>query len=112
MADFEKYVQGVSDKVAGFVTQSMKVVKATTETQTAKLKLRSEIGQNQRDITKAYTRLGEAYFEAQENGAEMSNVNDLLELVRSKKKVVDLLQEKLNALSEAEEEKTEETEEE
>ncbi len=98
MTDFEKYISEVSDKVAEFVTEGAKAIKNTTDTQTQKIRIRSEIGQNQRDITKAYARLGEAYYNAKENGAEMSNVNDILELIRSKKKLISLLQEKLDTL--------------
>ena len=76
----------------------VKIAKDVADEQAAKLKLKAEIGQNERDITKAYTRLGEAYYEAKTNNAEMSDVNDVVDLIRSKKKLVELLKEKLDTL--------------
>ena len=99
MSDFEKQFNDLYDKVAKVVVDSAKAAKSVADVQTAKLKLRAEIGQNERDITKAYNRLGQAYYEAKVNNAEMSDVNDVLDLIRSKKKLVELLQEKLDAMS-------------
>ncbi len=99
MSDFEKQFNEITGKLAKAVTDGVKVAKSVADEQTAKLKLRAEIGQNERDITKAYNRLGQAYYEAKINNAEMSDVNDVLDLIRSKKKLIELLQEKLDAMN-------------
>ena len=99
MTDFEKQLNEFTDKIAKVVTDGVKIAKDVADEQAAKLKLKAEIGQNERDITKAYTRLGEAYYEAKTNNAEMSDVNDVVDLIRSKKKLVELLKEKLDAMN-------------
>ena len=102
MTDFEKQLNEFTDKIARVVTDGVKIAKDVADEQAAKLKLKAEIGQNERDITKAYTRLGEAYYEAKTNNAEMSDVNDVVDLIRSKKKLVELLKEKLDTMNQTE----------
>lgn len=99
MTDFEKQFNEWTDRIAKAVSDGVRIARDAADEQTAKLKLRAEIGQNERDITKAYARLGEAYYEAKVNNAEMSDVNDVMDLIRSKKKLVELLREKLNAMN-------------
>lgn len=108
MTDFEKQLNEFTGRLAKAVTDGVRIAKDVADEQTAKLKLRAEIGQNERDITKAYARLGEAYYEARINNAEMSDVNDVLDLIRSKKKLVELLKEKLDAMNDMPEESGEE----
>ena len=102
MTDFEKQLNEFTDKIAKVVTDGVKIAKDVADEQAAKLKLKAEIGQNERDITKAYTRLGEAYYEAKTHNAEMSDVNDVVDLIRSKKKLVELLKEKLDTMNQTE----------
>lgn len=104
MRDFDKQFNDFADMVSKYVNVGVQKVKDVADFQTRKMKLQSEIGQNQRDITKAYTKLGQAYYEAKENNAQMSDVEDVMELIRSKKKLVDMLQEKLDAMKDSEEE--------
>ena len=47
-----------------------------------------------------YTRLGEAYFKYVEKGESMSGVGDVLDILRSNTKVIELLNEQLKALDE------------
>lgn len=97
MSDFEKKFNDFAINVSTTVDETVKVVKEKADKEISKIRLRSEIGQNERDIAKAYAKLGEAYYNAKENNSEMSDVKDLLDLIRSKKKLIELLEEKLDA---------------
>lgn len=96
--DFNSFV----DSMSKTLNQHMKNVKDMVDLGSQKMKLKSEIGQNERDITKTYARLGEAYYNAKSSGGEMGNVDDLLKLIDAKKKLIQLLNEKLALLDQKE----------
>ena len=72
--------------------------RAVMDKERKKVEIRAQIGHHERAVTKAYTRLGEAYFNNVENGASMDSAKDVLDLIKSNKKVVELLQEQLKSL--------------
>lgn len=67
-----------------------------------KLSLRSQIGDHTRALNKAYTRLGEAYYNAQSMGRSLDGMQDVIDLIKSNRQVIDLLNEKLAALEKEE----------
>lgn len=72
-----------------------------------KLEIRSQIGQHERQLSKAYERIGKAYYDEKETGVASEDLTDVIALVRSNRKVVELLNEQLAQF----EEKTEKVEE-
>lgn len=60
-----------------------------------RLKIRAEIGQNERDISKEYLKLGEAYYNAKVNGTSVEREEESMAIISSKKRTVELLKEKL-----------------
>ena len=107
MADVKKTIdelQGTFEeavsKAAKIVENSTKEWSGTVNKERRKMELRSQIGQHQRNVTKAYTRLGEAYFKYVEKGESMNGVGDVLDILRSNTKVIELLNEQLKALDE------------
>lgn len=63
-----------------------------------KAEVRSEIGHNSRELSKAYEKLGRAYYEFKENNTVISEEKDTFDLIRSKEKLIELLNEKLDSL--------------
>lgn len=102
--DFNAFV----DSMSRTLNRHVKNVKDMVDLNAQKMKLKSEIGQNERDIAKTYARLGEAYYNAKSSGGEMGNVDDLMKLIDAKKKLISLLNEKLELLDQKEAEGKEE----
>jgi predicted nucleic acid-binding Zn-ribbon protein len=102
MSDNQDF-NNLKDSFTKAFNESMKTVKGIVDVSSQKVKLRSEIGQNERDINKTYARLGEAYYNARKNGGQMGDVDDLLKLIDAKKKLISLLNEKLAVLDQKEE---------
>ena len=107
MADIKKTIDELQGtfmeavgKAAKIVESSTKELSGTVNKERRKMEIRSQIGQHQRNVTKAYTRLGEAYFKYVEKGESMSGVGDVLDILRSNTKVIELLNEQLKALDE------------
>jgi vacuolar-type H+-ATPase subunit E/Vma4 len=96
--DWVKNVDEQSDKVVKFIRENTKELSAAIEKERKKMELRSEIGEHTRALTKAYTRLGEAYYDSIAQRRSIGDVNDLLSLINSNKKLVDLLQSQLDEL--------------
>ena len=63
-----------------------------------KVELRSQITTHERQISKAYEKLGEAYYEHEINGRKMVSLDDLVDVVKSNKKVIRLLEEQIEQL--------------
>ncbi len=102
-----KYVDSESDKVVRFVKGNTKDFSDTISRERRKIELRSEIGERTRTLTKAYTRLGEAYYDSMKNGRNMDSMKDVIALIDSNRKLVELLQEKLDGLEKADQTESE-----
>ncbi|MBR2824970.1 MAG: hypothetical protein IKE51_01705 [Solobacterium sp.] len=98
MTDVEKYLQ-LAKKVFNFgaekVMDSTKDLATKLQIERKRLEIKSQIGQHQRQMSKAYERIGEAYYKHLETAQPVEGINDVLEIVRSNKKVVELLKEQL-----------------
>lgn len=103
MADLDKYLN-TAKKVLDFGTEKVKDgtkdITAKLQIERKKLEIKSQIGQHERQMSKAYERIGEAYCKHLETGSPMEAMNDVLEIIRSNKKVVELLQEQLSSIEE------------
>ena len=96
--DWVKYVDEQSDKVVKFVRENTKDISAAFQAERKKMELRSEIGDHTRTLNKAYMRLGEAYYNSTAEHKAMEDVKDLMALIQSNRKLVQLLQNQLNSL--------------
>ena len=96
--DLNMTITDVTDKVVKAVSEKRKKVLSHLEMEQKKAQIRSEIGHNQRELTKAYEKLGREYYAALSEGHEPEDAKVTAELIRSKEKVIELLQEKLENL--------------
>ena len=96
--DFEKKVNDMVDDLMKKVNDVAKEVVTKFDSEKEKAQIRSEIGHNSRDLTKAYEKLGRAYYESVSKGEPMEDMKDTMEMVRSKELLVKLLNEKLDNL--------------
>lgn len=92
------YVDTESDKVVRFIKDNTKDLSDTIAKERRKIELRSEIGERSRALAKAYARLGEAYYESLQNRRSMDDIKDVVALIDSNRKVVDLLNDQLSGL--------------
>ena len=96
--DFEKKVNDMVDDLMKKVNDVAKEVVTRFDSEKEKAQIRSEIGHNSRDLTKAYEKLGRAYYESVSKGEPMEEMKDTIEMIRSKEMLVKLLNEKLDGL--------------
>ena len=96
--DFEKKVNDMVDDLMKKVNDVAKEVVTRFDSEKEKAQIRSEIGHNSRDLTKAYEKLGRAYYESVSKGEPMEDIKDTMEMIRSKELLVKLLNEKLDNL--------------
>lgn len=96
--DFEKKVNDMVDDLMKKVNDVAKEVVTRFDSEKEKAQIRSEIGHNSRDLTKAYEKLGKAYYESVSKGEPMEDMKDTMEMIRSKELLVKLLNEKLDNL--------------
>lgn len=96
--DFEKKVNDMVDDLMKKVNDVAKEVVTKFDSEKEKAQIRSEIGHNSRDLTKAYEKLGRAYYESVSKGEPMEEMKDTMEMIRSKEMLVKLLNEKLEGL--------------
>ena len=96
--DFEKKVNDMVDDLMKKVNDVAKEVVTRFDSEKEKAQIRSEIGHNSRDLTKAYEKLGRAYYESVSKGEPMEDMKDTMEMIRSKELLVTLLNEKLDNL--------------
>ena len=98
-----KNVDVQSDKVVKFVNDSTKDFQGTLKSERKKMELRSEIGEHRRALNRAYTRLGEAYYEANVSRTkEMSDVSDIMDIVTNNRRLIELLEGQLADLEQEE----------
>lgn len=91
------------DKTANLFDEGSKKAKEIITTEIDKLKIKAEIGQNERDITKEFTKLGEAYYNAKTSGGNVDREQESLAIISSKKRTVELLKEKISNTEDLEE---------
>lgn len=96
--DFEKKVNDMVDDLMKKVNDVAKEVVTKFDCEKEKAQIRSEIGHNSRDLTKAYEKLGRVYYESVSKGEPMEEMKDTMEMIRSKEMLVKLLNEKLDGL--------------
>ena len=89
--DFEKKVNDMVDDLMKKVNDVAKEVVTRFDSEKEKAQIRSEIGHNSRDLTKAYEKLGRAYYESVSKGEPMEDMKDTMEMIRSKELLVKLL---------------------
>lgn len=96
--EFEKKINDMVDDLMKKVNDVTKEVVTKFDSEKEKARIRSEIGHNTRDLTKAYEKLGRAYYESISSNKPMEDMKDTFELIRSKEMLVSLLNEKLEGL--------------
>ena len=96
--DFNTKLNDFVDKASKVIQDSSKKALDRIDLEKQKSEIRAEIGHNSRDLTKAYEKLGRAYFAAKEKGTAVEGEEGTLDLIRSKEKVLQLLHEKLTVL--------------
>ena len=96
--DFEKKVNDMVDDLMKKVNDVAKEVVTRFDSEKEKAQIRSEIGHNSRDLTKAYEKLGREYYESVSKVEPMEDMKDTMEMIRSKELLVKLLNEKLDNL--------------
>lgn len=94
-----------AEKLNAFKDEALKAMKETVDTVVKKLdtekrkaEIKSEIGHTSRDLSKSYEKLGRQYFLNKEQGLEIGGEEETFELIRSKEKLIELLNEKLDHL--------------
>lgn len=94
-----------TEKFNAFKEEALKTMKETTEVvlkkfdlEKQKAEIRSEIGHHSRELSKSYEKLGRQYYLHVEQGKEIGGEKDIFELIRSKEKLIELLNEKLEKL--------------
>ena len=92
------YVDQTSDSVVKAIRGNSKDLTDALKKERRKIELRSEIGDHSRALTKAYTRLGEAYYDAVSAHREIGDVSDIMSLISTNKKLVELLSQQLEEL--------------
>lgn len=113
--DFSKLVNDAGKSLADSGKKAVDLMSKSTSGMTDQLKkekkkmdLRSRIGEHTRALNKAYTRLGEAYYDAQATGRQVEGMQDVIDLIKSNRQVVELLNEKLEVLEKSDAPKAEE----
>ncbi len=96
--DFERKLNEFADQAYRKITETGKVLTDRFNVEKEKAQIRSEIGHNTRDLSKAYEKLGRQYYEKVVAGQEMVGEKDTFDLIRSKEKLIELLTEKLEGM--------------
>ncbi len=107
--DFTRFVSDTATSFAKLVNDGAKSAADYASVMRQKLELKSQIGEHKRTLNKSYARLGEAYYDASTAGKPVEGMDDVLNLIKSNRELIQLLNEKLAALDQqqAQEEKEE-----
>ncbi|MBR4456930.1 MAG: hypothetical protein IKS32_12065 [Solobacterium sp.] len=89
--------------ISDFVKDNTKDLSSSFVKERRKMELRSEIGEHTRTIDKAYAKLGEKYYSMLETNGDKKELEDVLEVIRSNRKLVDMLTAQLNELEKEDE---------
>ena len=105
--DFTRFVSDTATSFSKLVNDGAKSAADYASVMRQKLELKSQIGEHKRTLNKSYARLGEAYYDASTAGKPVEGMNDVLNLIKSNRELIQLLNEKLAALDQqqAQEEK-------
>ena len=105
--DFTRFVSDTATSFAKLVNDGAKSAADYASVMRQKLELKSQIGEHKRTLNKSYARLGEAYYDASTAGKPVERMDDVLNLIKSNRELIQLLNEKLAALDQqqAQEEK-------
>lgn len=90
-------------KASEAVNESVKDISNKIEIERTKLDLKSQIGHHDRIVTKSYARLGEAYYTYLEENGSMASTNDIVEIIKANKKIINMLEKQLEELEPVEE---------
>lgn len=100
--EFEKKFNEVFNGFVKKMNDVTKDVVTVVSSEKEKAQIRSEIGHNTRDLSRAYEKLGREYYASVKEGTEL-NCKDTFELIRSKELLISLLNEKLEGMNKTEE---------
>lgn len=102
--DFNK--DDLTEQFNTFVNKAVKTVQTVSKKTAEKISIekqkaevRSEIGHTSRELSKAYEKLGRAYFDAKESNTAIELEKETFDIIRAKEKLVELLNDKLDHLS-------------
>lgn len=93
--DFSRKFSMFADKAKKSMESAGKSAWNRLDVEKQKAELKAQISSNQKELSCAYEKLGWEYFEMKTDGTAMTDENDLSDLIREKKKTIDLLNEKL-----------------
>ncbi len=99
MSDYNKKLTDFMEEATKLVQNSSHRMLTRLDKEREKAKMRSDIGNNKKELTKAYEDLGRAYYAIQEKGDEV-DTKELFDQIRAKEKVIELLNEKLKTITE------------
>ncbi|MBR2067499.1 MAG: hypothetical protein IJ875_04475 [Solobacterium sp.] len=102
MADLNTTINEWVETATRLVEEGTKNAKRFVDAEREKNKIRSEIGMNKKELVKAYEQFGRDVYGQIEKGIEMKNRDEMVDLIRSKEKLISLLQAKLNLLEQQE----------
>ncbi|MBR3356371.1 MAG: hypothetical protein IKG46_00775 [Solobacterium sp.] len=96
--DLTKLFTDFVEQAERTVTEGSKKIADRIDTEKQKAEIRSEIGHLSRDLSKAYELLGREYYNKKVAGTPFTDEEGLLDRIRSKEKLIDLYNEKLDRL--------------
>lgn len=96
--DFTRFINDTASSLVKLVNDGAKSAAGYASTTRQKLELKSQIGEHTRTLNKSYARLGEAYYEAARTGKPVEGMEDVFNLIKSNRELIQLLNEKLSAL--------------
>lgn len=98
MDDFNNKINDMAEKAVRKLQDGSKAVIGMLDNEKQKAEIRSEIGHSARDLSKAYEKLGREYYTYKVTGKIMETEKDIMDLIRTKEKIIELLNEKLDGL--------------
>ena len=96
--DITTKIQETADKYVKILQDSGKSVLSKLDIEKQKAEIRSDIGHIARDLSRIYEKFGRDYYNMKVTGVAIESENDTMDLIRSKEKLIELLNEKLDNL--------------
>ena len=96
--DFTERFNTVKDEALKAMRETTETVLKKLDTEKRKAEIRSEIGHNARELSKAYEKLGREYFLLKEGSIQETDEKETFAKIRDKEKLIELLNEKLDQL--------------
>lgn len=91
-----EFVKELVDKTAKVVNESVNYVGNKVSVEKNKLDIKNQINQHEKNVQRAYERLGKAYYNSIQNHDDVIGQDDLIEMINTNKKVIELLNNQLN----------------